>query len=129
MTHTKNETMTHTYKVTGMSCSRCQAKVKQLLSAVPDVKNISIDLQKAEATIEMENHVPTTRLQSALKDYPKYQLHEKNSDNGHTRHREVKADNLNPVGEQGEGKYYCPMHCEGDKTYDKPGSCPVCGMH
>lgn len=28
-----------------------------------------------------------------------------------------------------KGKYYCPMHCEGDKTYDKPGDCPVCGMH
>ncbi len=24
--------------------------------------------------------------------------------------------------------YECPMHCEGDKTYDKPGNCPVCGM-
>ena len=30
---------------------------------------------------------------------------------------------------QGKGKYYCPMRCEGDKTYDKPGDCPVCGMH
>ncbi len=28
----------------------------------------------------------------------------------------------------GPGKFYCPMHCEGDKTYDKQGSCPVCGM-
>ena len=27
------------------------------------------------------------------------------------------------------GEYYCPMRCEGDKTYDKPGDCPVCGMH
>ena len=27
------------------------------------------------------------------------------------------------------GKYYCPMRCEGDKMYDKPGDCPVCGMH
>jgi Cu2+-exporting ATPase len=26
-------------------------------------------------------------------------------------------------------KYYCPMHCEGDKMYDVPGDCPVCGMH
>ena len=26
-------------------------------------------------------------------------------------------------------KYYCPMRCEGDKVYDEPGSCPVCGMH
>ena len=27
------------------------------------------------------------------------------------------------------GKYYCPMHCEGDKLYNKPGNCPVCGMN
>ena len=27
------------------------------------------------------------------------------------------------------GKYYCPMKCEGDKTYDHPGTCPVCNMH
>ena len=26
-------------------------------------------------------------------------------------------------------KYFCPMHCEGDKTYPLPGECPVCGMH
>lgn len=25
--------------------------------------------------------------------------------------------------------YECPMHCEGDKTYDEPGICPVCEMH
>ena len=25
-------------------------------------------------------------------------------------------------------KYQCPMHCEGDKTYDKPGKCGVCKM-
>jgi transcription initiation factor IIE alpha subunit len=25
-------------------------------------------------------------------------------------------------------KYQCPMHCEGKKVYDKPGSCPVCKM-
>ncbi len=25
--------------------------------------------------------------------------------------------------------FYCPMRCEGDKTYDQPGDCPVCGMH
>jgi protein SCO1/2 len=25
-------------------------------------------------------------------------------------------------------KYQCPMHCEGDKTYDEPGQCAVCKM-
>jgi len=24
--------------------------------------------------------------------------------------------------------YYCPMKCEGEKTYDQPGRCPVCNM-
>lgn len=24
--------------------------------------------------------------------------------------------------------YQCPMKCEGDKMYDKPGQCPVCNM-
>ncbi|MBT8323169.1 MAG: copper-translocating P-type ATPase, partial [Eudoraea sp.] len=28
----------------------------------------------------------------------------------------------------GTGTFYCPMHCEGEKTYDQPGDCPVCGM-
>lgn len=31
--------------------------------------------------------------------------------------------------EQSENaKYQCPMKCEGEKMYDKPGSCPVCNM-
>jgi len=25
--------------------------------------------------------------------------------------------------------YQCPMKCEGDKTYNVPGNCPVCNMH
>lgn len=26
-------------------------------------------------------------------------------------------------------KFRCPMKCEGEKTYSKPGNCPVCNMH
>src|SRR5690606_17429196 len=29
---------------------------------------------------------------------------------------------------QGTGVFYCPMQCEGDRTYGAPGDCPVCGM-
>lgn len=33
-------------------------------------------------------------------------------------------------GEKETGTTYrCPMKCEGDKTYDQPGRCPVCNMH
>ncbi len=69
--------MTHTYNVSGMTCGGCQAKVQKLLSDVAGVKNVSIDLPKGEATIEMTSHIPTVELKSALNDYPKYQLDEK----------------------------------------------------
>ena len=29
---------------------------------------------------------------------------------------------------ENEGKYYCPMFCEGDKVYNDNVGCPVCGM-
>ncbi|TZF93579.1 copper-translocating P-type ATPase [Chryseobacterium panacisoli] len=32
------------------------------------------------------------------------------------------------VTEEMAGRYYCPMYCEGDKTYDSNVGCPVCGM-
>jgi uncharacterized paraquat-inducible protein A len=27
-----------------------------------------------------------------------------------------------------QASFYCPMKCEGEKTYAEMGSCPVCGM-
>lgn len=27
------------------------------------------------------------------------------------------------------GEHYCPMFCEGDKTYKEPADCPICHMH
>ena len=32
------------------------------------------------------------------------------------------------VTDEMAGRYYCPMFCEGDKTYDSNVGCPVCGM-
>ncbi|MDB4584815.1 copper-translocating P-type ATPase, partial [Draconibacterium sp.] len=40
----------------------------------------------------------------------------------HHQHKETSVS-------KNKGKYYCPMRCEGDKMYDEPGDCPVCGMH
>ncbi len=42
-----------------------------------------------------------------------------------------KGGGKNQGGGGGKGRdeskeeYYCPMHCEGDKTYDAAGRCPV----
>ncbi len=68
--------MTHTYNVSGMTCGSCQAKVQGLLSKVPGIKNVSIDLAKGEAVIDMDKHIATEDLKASLNDYPKYQLSE-----------------------------------------------------
>ena len=34
----------------------------------------------------------------------------------------------NQEDSQAKEVYQCPMKCEGDKTYDEAGRCPVCGM-
>ena len=47
---------------------------------------------------------------------------------GHGEHP-VDMKKMVPDTKDASGKYYCPMHCEGEKTYNQPGDCPVCGMH
>ena len=76
--------MTHTYKITGMTCGSCEAKVKTLLSQVKDVTSVNIDRNKEEAEITMAKHVDTAILKDALKDNPKYQLSEKSVHMQHT---------------------------------------------
>lgn len=69
--------MTHTYHITEMTCAGCSAKVNHLLKQIPDVSSVSVDLETGDAVITMENHVATSTLQEALKEYPKYKLTEK----------------------------------------------------
>lgn len=68
--------MTHTYQITGLTCSGCQNKVQTLLSQVKGIQKVDISLAEGTADITMSPHVPTSVLQDALKDYPKYQLSE-----------------------------------------------------
>lgn len=115
--------MKHTYHIDGMTCNGCRNHVEETLSKVAGVSNVIVDLEKAEATIEMETHVSIEKFQDALKkDGGKYSIHK----SGEHKHSEAKKDEK-PKG-KGSGTFYCPMHCEGDKTYDEAGDCPVCGM-
>ena len=79
--------MTHTYNITGMTCEGCVAKVSYLLKQLPQVTNVAINLDKGQADVTMQSHVPTPALQQALKDYPKYQLTEE-----HSQHHAASAD-------------------------------------
>ncbi|MDO6818471.1 heavy metal translocating P-type ATPase [Zobellia sp. 1_MG-2023] len=115
--------MKHTYHIHGMTCNGCKTHVDKTLSNVEGVTNVSVDLEKAEAVIEMESHIPIEKFQEALKqDGGSYSIHTLGE------HHKVVDKKEKAAKGQGTGTFYCPMHCEGDKTYDKPGDCPVCGM-
>jgi len=117
-------TMKHTYHIHGMTFNGCRNHVEQTLSKIEGVTNASVDLEKAEATIEMQAHIPIEKFQDALKaDGGRYSIHQ----NGEHHHTHDKKKVEQPKA-KGTGTFYCPMHCEGDKTYDQPGDCPVCGM-
>ncbi|TWR31084.1 heavy-metal-associated domain-containing protein [Mucilaginibacter pallidiroseus] len=68
--------MTHTYNITGMTCTGCQAKVHSLLSKIPHITNVDIDLANGKADVSMDQHVATDDLKAALAPYPKYSLSE-----------------------------------------------------
>jgi len=115
--------MKHTYHIQGMTCNGCRSHVEETLSKVKGVSKVIVDLEKAEATIEMESHIPMKTFQEALKnDGDIYSIHKS------AEHHPAKKGKKQQPKAKGTGTFYCPMHCEGDKTYDKPGDCPVCGM-
>ena len=116
--------MKHTYHIHGMTCNGCRSHVEETLSKIEGVLKATVDLDNAEATIEMEPHIPIEKFQEALKkDGDRYSIHKQGEQHQHSKDKKKEQ----PKG-KGTGTFYCPMHCEGDKTYDKPGDCPVCGM-
>ena len=106
-----------------MTCSGCRSHVEETLSKVDGVSKVNVNLEKSEATIEMEQHIAIEIFQKALKDDGgPYSIH-KQGEHQHTKEEKQEQ----PKG-KGTGTFYCPMHCEGDKTYNKAADCPVCGM-
>ncbi|MEQ8304864.1 MAG: heavy metal translocating P-type ATPase [Cyclobacteriaceae bacterium] len=117
--------MEHTYQVSGMTCNGCRSHVEKTLSNVEGIEEVSVDLASGKAVLKMEHHVPLQKMQEALaNDGGRYSINTPGEHHdAHTHHHSPKR----PAG-KGTGTFYCPMHCEGEKTYDKPGDCPVCGM-
>jgi Cu2+-exporting ATPase len=101
--------------------------VEEALKKVDGVISVSVDLQKAEAIIVMESHIELEKFQEALKkEGENYSISLPGDVAFANKFKEQKLK-LKSAG-KGSGIFYCPMRCEGDKTYDKPGNCPVCGM-
>ncbi len=111
------------FRVEGMGCLGCKKAVEKTLKEVSGVDNIIVDLELEEATIEMSYDMNEKVFQDALTGAGlEYKIFSNNS--GKKPEKKKKVQKKVPKG----GVFYCPMHCEGDKTYDKFGDCPVCGM-
>ena len=112
--------MTHTYYVKGMSCSGCEATVRKRLEAVEGVSQAVANANEKTVVVEMTQHVPFETLKTALEG-THYALVT-------SLEEATPAPKPQAPTQKGTAVYYCPMRCEGDKTYDHPGHCPVCGM-
>lgn len=75
--------MTHTYKVTGMTCSSCAEKVKSELEKLPEVIKADINLNSSTATIEMKKHISAEEFQKALNPLLRYKISEDSNDSSH----------------------------------------------
>jgi len=128
--------MKHTYQITGMSCNGCRSKIEKVLNGIEGI-SATVTLDPPEAEVTMEKHIATEDLQRALSAAGNYGIemkghggpargHQHSHQTVHTAHHDHASVQVGSA--VGGEVYYCPMHCEGDKTYGKPGSCPVCGM-
>ncbi|MCF6364810.1 MAG: heavy metal translocating P-type ATPase [Bacteroidales bacterium] len=118
--------MTHTYKIDGMTCMGCKTSVEDALNSLNEITDLKVNLKKSEVTIEMSKHISLEKLQETLMKaglHYTIQMPGNEPVNKHEHKHHIKKADFNKTG-----IFYCPMQCEGDKTYDKFGACPKCGM-
>lgn len=122
-----------------MTCNGCRSSVEKALNSIKGIQAV-VALDPPIAIILMKDHIPLVQLQETLSKAGKYTISMESAAD-----TIPEASNEPPVksccssnksqekptvisSDNAPGKYYCPMHCEGEKVYDKPGDCPVCGM-
>lgn len=118
---TLKEAQTHTYYVQGMTCDGCGETVSQQFKSVDGVEKIKVDLKNQKVEVQTSKYVPFFKLKKSLSN-THYQLF-KTKEEVDNAHSENPTENQSNVQE-----WYCPMRCEGDKTYPENIGCPVCGM-
>lgn len=115
--------MKHTYKITGMTCNGCKTNVENAISNLKEVQKVTANLKTKDVEIVMTSHISIEKLQESLL---KAGLHYTIELSGKEKNQEMQHQP--EKDEEVYGVFYCPMHCEDEKTYPKSGDCPVCGM-
>lgn len=123
--------MKHHYRIIGMSCMGCRSHVQDALSEVEGVSLAEVNLELGKAELTMEHHIPIETLDQAIKEagaHYSIKLWSEKSDCCSSKEEDHNETQQDSKVNQKASEYYCPMFCEGDKTYSKLGDCPVCGM-
>lgn len=81
--------MTHEYKITGMTCGSCVARVKSELLKLGEILSADVQLQAPQATITMSKHVSTAALQQAVNKAGNYTITENGNGMATTMHTSV----------------------------------------
>ncbi|MDG2194768.1 MAG: heavy metal translocating P-type ATPase [Polaribacter sp.] len=134
--------MIHTYKITGMTCVGCKANVERALKNLKDVTKVIAHLETGEVALEMKSLITIKQLQEALLNAGLHYIIEEvipkdDQEKPSCCSTEKAAESSSCCGsskeinvsiKEGNGVFYCPMHCEDEKTYNSQVGCPVCGM-
>jgi len=143
--------MKHRYKIIGMTCVGCKTNVEKALGNLKGIIDVAVHLKTGEVLLEMESHMSIEKLQETLLiEGLHYTIEAAKAENIEEKPSccssketeatststccgsEVKGNKTHAHDKQslkeGNGVFYCPMHCEGEKTYDAQVGCPVCGM-
>lgn len=81
--------MVHTYKISGMTCSGCEATVKSNLLKLPDVESVEVSKDTGSATIQMSKHLSVEQLQNAIGANSHYRIAEDSNQSTVVRDQET----------------------------------------
>ena len=113
------------YYIEGMGCAGCARTIQKKLSEVAGVTSASVDFDTQKASVESNREISLEELQKALEGTHYTLL----SCNAQKEKKCCERSNKKETKKsKATGVFYCPMHCEGDKTYPQSGDCPICGM-
>lgn len=113
-------------RIEGMHCDGCRKSVQSALEGVAGIDAVEVDLKAGKAMCKahvIPDWEAVEKAMHALGGYQAIPWKEGAEDASPKTEAKKKTSPM-----KGKGVWYCPMRCEGDKTYDQPGDCPVCGM-
>lgn len=95
--------MTHVFKVKGMTCMSCEAKVQNALMSMDKIMKADVTRNPDKAVVQMEKHIPLAELNAQLKKAGNFSLEEDESES--RSHDHISTE----VVDQGDKKTFMPL--------------------